>query len=257
MKVNAIGINYNHKSQFFINRPNGSGDYLFICFRTGAILNLNGKEVTADKNSAIIYNKGTPQIYRAAQASYVNDFIHFDAEGDRDIRNLPLDTVMSLPSTKQISKIMKDIYLEYISNNANRFDSMDLLMKLLFVKTNELVAYKPQDTKLYGYFDDLLNLRSMIYRHPEEKWTIERLSEQVNLSASHFQRLYKKTFGTSPIADVISCKLQFAKTSLSATDDTVHDIAAQYGYDNEEHFMRQFKKETGITPTEYRLSQRE
>jgi AraC family transcriptional regulator of arabinose operon len=254
MKINAIGINYTHSNQFSINRPYGSGDYLFVYFRTSAIVWLDKKEITVEKNSAIIFNKGTPQTYSAKQGSYANDFIHFDADKDLDIRSLPLDTIMALPSTKQLSKIMKEIYLEYISKNPNRYESMDLLMHLLFVKINEVIAYKPQDTQLHGHYDALLNLRSMIYRHPEERWTIEGLSHQVNISPSHFQRLYRQTFGTSCIADVICCKLQFAKTSLTATSDTIRDIAAQCGYENEEHFMRQFKKEVGMTPTEYRLS---
>jgi AraC family transcriptional regulator of arabinose operon len=253
MIINTIGFNYTHSNQFAINRPNGSGDYLFLYLKTSAIFVLEGKEVIAEKNSVIILNKGTPQIYSANKGSYTNDFIHFDADGDRDIRNLPLDTLMVLPSTKQISKVLKDIYLEYISNNANRNESMDLQLKLLFIKINELVAYKPQDTKIYGYYDTLLNLRSVIYRHPEEKWTVARLSHQVSLSPSHFQRLYKHTFGTTCIADVISCKIQYAKTSLISTSDTIREIAIQCGYENEEHFMRQFKQEVGMTPTEYRL----
>jgi AraC family transcriptional regulator of arabinose operon len=256
MKINAIGINYTHSNQFSINRPIGSGDYLFLYFRTSALLWLEGNKITVEKNSVVIFNKGTPQIYTANGMSYANDYIHFDAEKELDIRNLPLDTVMTFPATKQVSKIMKEIYLEYISNNSNRNESIDLLMRLLFVKINELIAYEPQDTKLYGYHDALLNLRSMIYRHPEEKWTIERLSHQVNLSPSHFQRLYKMTFQTSCIADVITCKLQFAKTSLTATSDTIRDIAIQCGYENEEHFMRQFKQAVGMTPTEYRVKMR-
>ncbi len=256
MRIHAIGINYTHSNQFSIHRPYGSGDYLFIYFRTTALVWLDGVEISVDKNSVILFNKGTPQNYMANQGSYANDYIHFDADKELDIRNLPLDTVMKLPETKQVGKIMKDIYLEYISKNANRHDSMDLLMRVLFVKINELVAYKPKETNYYGYYDALLNLRSQIYRHPEEKWTIERLSHQVNLSPSHFQRLYKQTFGISCIADVISCKLQFAKTSLMATSDTIRDIAAQCGYENEEHFMRQFKQEFGMTPTEYRLTMR-
>ena len=251
MMIHAIGLNYTHSSQFSINRPHGSGDYLLLYLKTPAIVLLNGTEVIADKNSILIYSKGTPQMYSAYQGSYTNDFIHFDFDAIPDITIPPLDTLLALPSTKQISKLLKDLYLEYISKNANRFESMELLMKLLFVKINEVTAYHSQD-KVYGYYDALLNLRSMIYRHPDEKWTIARLSQQVNLSPSHFQRLYKQTFGTSCIADVISCKIQYAKTSLVATPDTVRDIAAQCGYENEEHFMRQFRQEVGMTPTEYR-----
>ena len=256
MKIHAIGLNYTHSSQFSINRPNGSGDYLFLYFKTSAVLWLDGKECKAEKNSAIIFNQGTPQIYHADGTSYANDFIHFDAKAEPDLHNLPLDTLMQLPSTKQIGKILKDLYLEYISTNAKRGESMDLLLRLLFVKLNELAAYQPQDTKIYGYYDSLLSLRSLIYRHPEEKWTVARLSRQVNLSPSHFQRLYRQTFGTTCIADVISCKLQYAKTSLIATSDTIRDIAVQCGYENEEHFMRQFKQSAGMTPTQYRLRNR-
>lgn len=256
MTVHAIGLNYTHSSQFSINRPNGSGDYLFLYFKTPAILWLNGAEYIASKNSAIIFNRGTPQIYRANGTGYANDFIHFDAKAEPDFHTLPLDTLIQLPSTKQLGKILKELYLEYISTNAKRAESMDLLLRLLFVKIIELSAYQPQNTKIYGYYDELLNLRSLIYRHPEEKWTVERLSRQVNLSPSHFQRLYRQTFGTTCIADVISCKLQYAKTSLIATSDTIRDIAVRCGYENEEHFMRQFKQYMGMTPTQYRLMNR-
>lgn len=251
MRVNAIGINYTHSSQFHINRPYGSGDYLFIYFKTPALLTIRGKEVEADKNSVIIFSKDTPQIYAASQCSYANDFIHFDTDGDLDIHSLPLDTVLYLPSTKQIGKIIKDIYLEYISTNVCRAESMDLLLRLLFIKVSELTAYQPQDN-VFGYYDALLNLRSLIYRHPSERWTVARLSSQINLSSSHFQRLYKQTFGITCIADVIACKIQYAKTSLTATSDSVREIATRCGYENEEHFMRQFKQEVGMTPTQYR-----
>jgi AraC family transcriptional regulator of arabinose operon len=256
MKINKIGLNYTHSNQFSINRPNGSGDYLFLNLKTTAILVLEGKEVLAEKNSIILFRKGSPQQYFSNGGSFSNDFIHFDVEGEQELKKLPLDTPLLLPSSKQISKILKEIYLEYISNNPRREESMDLLLNLLFVKINELVAYQPHDSTLYGYYDILLDLRSIIYRHPEEKWTIEKLAHQVNLSPSYFQRLYKQTFDTSCIADVIACKIQYAKTSLAATGGTVREIAALCGYENEEHFMRQFKREVGLTPSEYRKQMR-
>jgi AraC family transcriptional regulator, arabinose operon regulatory protein len=252
MKINKIGINYTHNHSFMINRPNGSGDYLLLLLKTSSVFQLHDKEVLAEKNSIILYKKETPQHYCANQSTFANDFIHFEAEGERELWNIPLDTLIALPSTKQVSKIIKDIYLEYISNNANREESMDLLLKLLFVKINELAAHNAEDTVLLGYYDALVNLRSLIYRHPEEKWTIERMAHQLNLSTSYFQRLYKQTFGVTCIADVIACKIDYAKVSLASTGSTVREISVLCGYENEEHFMRQFKQEVGVTPTQYR-----
>ena len=51
---------------------------------------------------------------------------------------------------------------------------------------------------------------------------------------------------------MISGKIEKAKEILSETGCTVSQVAAMCGYDNEEHFMRQFKKVVGITPTKYR-----
>lgn len=252
MKVNKIGINYTHSDRFALDRPKGSGDYLFLIFKTPAKIFINGKELLAAKNSVLLYNCGTPQHYSANGGSYSNDFLHFSPENERDLISIPMDTVIQLPSTKQISKILKEIYLEFISTNSNRQESMDLLLKLLFIKIIELAAYQHQDSVLYGYYDTLLNLRSLIFRHPYEKWTIERLSSQVNLSPSHFQRLYKQTFGISCINDVIACKIEYAKTSLAASGSSVREISVLCGYENEEHFMRQFKSLVGMTPTQYR-----
>jgi AraC family transcriptional regulator of arabinose operon len=54
------------------------------------------------------------------------------------------------------------------------------------------------------------------------------------------------------MSDVISSKIEKAKEVLTGTTCTVNQVAAMCGYDNEEHFMRQFKKIVGMTPTAYR-----
>ncbi len=252
MKINRIGINYTHNDRFMINRPGGSGDYLLILIKTPAIFRLEGKEITAVKNSIILYNKNTPQSYSASQGSFANDFIHFDTRGEREVNNIPFDTIFTIPESKQVSRIWKEIYLEYISNNAYKEESMSLLLKLLFIKLGELIAYKPQNTTLMNYYDTLINLRSTIYHHPEERWSIATLSQRANLSPSHFQRLYKQTFGISCNSDVITSKIEYAKASLTDTSNTVREISILCGYENEEHFMRQFKRIVGVTPTNYR-----
>ena len=84
MEINNVGYKFTHKKGFFINRPNGSGDYVILFLRTGAVFTLGGCDVEAFPNSFILYKKGTPQFFRANSDSFVNDWIHFDLEENEE-----------------------------------------------------------------------------------------------------------------------------------------------------------------------------
>ena len=76
-------------------------------------------------------------------------------------------------------------------------------------------------------------------------------SDRLNVSVTYFQKIYRRTFGVTCMQDIQKSKLDYAKKLLIHTNDTLQIIAERCGYDYS-HFMRLFKKETGITPTEYR-----
>jgi AraC-like DNA-binding protein len=101
------------------------------------------------------------------------------------------------------------------------------------------------------HYEDLSELRRSIYKYPERNWTIATCSEQLNISSSYFHRIYQKAFGVSCASDIHRSKLEHAKWLLLHTSDTLQEIARKCGYDYS-HFMRTFKKEFGVTPTEYR-----
>jgi hypothetical protein len=69
-----------------INRPTGSGDYIFLILQSPAYFILNGKRVETKGCSVIFYKKGTPQIYGALNEEFVNDWIHFELdEGEYEV----------------------------------------------------------------------------------------------------------------------------------------------------------------------------
>lgn len=101
------------------------------------------------------------------------------------------------------------------------------------------------------HYTDLAELRRSIYKNPERDWSLAMCAELLSISSSYFHRIYQKAFGVSCASDIHRSKLEHAKFLLLHTSDTLQEIARKCGYDYS-HFMRTFKKEFGMTPTEYR-----
>lgn len=103
-----------------------------------------------------------------------------------------------------------------------------------------------------AYTDQLLKLRQAIYNAPEKNWNTTNIAAAFSLSNGHFHLLYKNTFGITCHKDVILSRLEHAKELLAFSNEPIHQIASQCGYNTEEHFLRQFRKYTNMTPSEYR-----
>ena len=87
---------------------------------------------------------------------------------------------------------------------------------------------------------------------PEKEWTVELLAEKSRLSPSYFQGIYKKTFGISPINDLIEARIKKAESYLLSSNKKETEIADLCGYNNLEHFIRQFRRQRGISPSDFR-----
>lgn len=84
--------------------------------------------------------------------------------------------------------------------------------------------------------------------------TVSYFAERANLSAGYFGDLIRKETGTGP-KDLISLQMiSVAKHRLATTDDDVSIIAYDLGFEYPSHFTRMFRRITGQSPTEYRLS---
>ena len=80
----------------------------------------------------------------------------------------------------------------------------------------------------------------------------EELAEKLNISYSWFRKTFKKYTGYSPAKYFQELKLRKAKQILINTSYPVKEICFMIGYTSTEHFSNLFKKNTGLTPLEYR-----
>ena len=82
--------------------------------------------------------------------------------------------------------------------------------------------------------------------------TIAHLARVVDMSEFHFARLFKVTTGASPHQYVMNRRIQLVKTLLRTTDLLLGEIAHHAGFADHSHMGREFKRATGLTPSEWR-----
>lgn len=106
------------------------------------------------------------------------------------------------------------------------------------------------------YRKQLLQLRNDIYANPQYEWGIPGISQSIGISVGYFHHLYKRLFGIGCRDDVIAARMEKAKRLLISTDLRVQEIAEKCGYQNQSHFMRQFKQKHDISAIQYRKGHR-
>ena len=95
-------------------------------------------------------------------------------------------------------------------------------------------------------------MRNEIQLAPQNEWNIDWISQKIQMSRSYIQHLYKRFFGMSITEDIQNSRMEYAKYLLSSTNEKISSIAKSCGYENDVHFMRLFKKQTAMTPSEFR-----
>lgn len=83
---------------------------------------------------------------------------------------------------------------------------------------------------------------------------LAQLARSVNLSPTHFSRVFKEKTGCSPIEYLIRLKIQRACQHLNTTEHSIRKIAEYVGYEDSAYFSRIFKKVMGTSPEQYRKS---
>lgn len=259
MFIKNVGYNHCHDADLNISRPNGSGDYLLLLLKTPAIFTFNGSDIISEANSFILYSENTPQFYRAYGTQFSNDWFHFKLT-EEDILflnqlDIPQNKITYIGDFNDLSIIINNLCFETYSSNLYKSETIELYLKLFFIKLSNKIHHN-NNQLTNTHYNKMSIIRTKIYNAPYYNWTIEGLSHELTMSKSSFQHIYKNFFGVSPLKDVIISRIEHAKYLLYTTDISIKKISEMCGYNNEIHFMRQFKKQTNLTPMNYRKYKR-
>jgi two-component system, response regulator YesN len=110
------------------------------------------------------------------------------------------------------------------------------------------------------YFDEIPTNVSVqksidyIRTHYTENISMNEVAAKVNFSPTYFSRLFKKETAHSFVSYVTLVKLQRSIWLLRRTNQTIEQIAMDLGFNTPNYFSSTFKKEIGLSPSQYRLT---
>lgn len=98
----------------------------------------------------------------------------------------------------------------------------------------------------------LLEMRDHLEHHYNDSFSLNKYEELFNISKYRLCREFSAAYGMPPLKYLTKRRLEKAKKMLLTTDWTVHEISSKIGYENVNHFINLFKKDTGTTPNAFR-----
>lgn len=82
--------------------------------------------------------------------------------------------------------------------------------------------------------------------------SFQSLCAEYCINPSYLSQLFKKEIGITFTAYMIQLRINYAKELLEGTSTLISEISEKVGYDNYLNFTKSFKRETGLTPKQYR-----
>lgn len=144
---------------------------------------------------------------------------------------------------------------DYFIQSSERLTSADRLTDLLG-KVSYTFAEKVAQSKTPVSTDERMQKAiRYIQQNVNQHLTVGDVADYAGFSKSYFSAYFKKTLGFSVSAFILRCKLEEGRELLQYTDKSISTISEFLCFSSQSHFHTAFRKQFGITPSEYRKQQ--
>lgn len=151
--------------------------------------------------------------------------------------------------------LLSKMFSEYarIDNYSDNFMKCYLSELLLLLMRHSVM--NEEDPEMLNSKDaDILLATKYIYKNFRLPLTLEEVSAVSSLSPTYFSKKFKLTTGMGFKEYLNFVRLKHAQAALLTTNNTITDIALEYGFNDSNYFKDLFKKVYGKSPREYRKS---
>ena len=128
-----------------------------------------------------------------------------------------------------------------------------MLLKRLIIKSTRLARQQHFPDELDNSSTELIRqFNILVEQHFKEHHQVSSYAEMLHKSPKTLSNVFASAGHRSPL-EVIHHRIAMeGKRQLLKTDKLAKEIAFDLGFRDQSHFSRFFKKETGISPSQYR-----
>lgn len=177
-----------------------------------------------------------------------------------DFYRLSLSSQNGENQPARIAMLVSQIDQEYRQPAPGRDRLLEALIQALVVELSRL-STAGHSAKRYGPRQSdkgrqhIEHYQALLEAHYREQPSIEALAEQVGVSSAHLNMLCRQIAGHSALQLLHERLLLEAKRQLTYTNMTIGQVSDSLGFSEPAYFTRFFKRNTALSPREFRLRQ--
>ncbi len=237
------------------HRPRGRRDFQILYIASGKAhfyFDKSDKDTVVTAGHIVIYRPKEPQryVYYGTEQTEVY-WVHFTGGNVTNILRFYGITddmrVISTGASFEYTRIFKQMIQELQRCQTHYPDLLTLLLLQLLIQIgrdhHKKDAYLETEMELaIQFFNDNYNTDI----------SIEEYAASRGMSVSWFIRNFKQYAHTTPMQYLVERRMTNAQMLLETTNYNVSEIGNLVGYDNPLYFSRIFRRQKGMSPTEYR-----
>ncbi len=216
----------------------------FICF------SINLREYRISEGEALYVGQNSVAEILDYDADSVVDLLGFTLSAENE--NIKEEYLVGRANEPWMEEYFQLIYTISATQPFDRRSVEHLLLSLHYHIVDSTVSChhpKGRREELFHLFIEQLNT----FRG---KHDLSFYAERMNISPQYLSRLVFETSGTAASDWINRAVIMQAKLLLRSSGLTIERITEELNFSTTPYFCRFFKREVGITPTEYRLTQK-
>lgn len=273
ISANIFGKVYQKSGNWHTGRQLPS-HLLIYCLNGEISMCINDSVYTVKQGDVMVIPKNTFYI-PIGKSSCEYYFFHFKA---KEIINTQDITIENKDVRKQDVEEGEAGYIYYYPKHQNTIIDIGILNKTIAERAKRLIfrseSLKPEQNYthqllLNAYIREILIMISKDYSNIEinrklkeicnyieqnysKPLTLSLLANKFSLADSYLARLFQKELKKKPSNYISEIRIEHACKYLALSDLNITEIAEKVGFSDVYYFSKTFKKQIGITPSEYR-----